>query len=178
MVTEGLGKPASFLSVLVSLQAGTAIAGAAASGRIVKRLGEIAATSIAFALAAAGMFLTVFPSLAAVVAGYALAGFAIPLGGVSAYNALQHRTPGRLLARTMVAFTSAVGLPQTIAIPAAAALLAIVGFRTLVLICSAIAILASGYMWRGRALTQTSDAATPTAEPRAEPTPAGAPDHR
>jgi MFS family permease len=165
VVTEGLGKPASFLSVLISVQAGTAIVGAMLSARIVKRLGEVAATSIAFALAGVGIFLTVFPSLSAVVAAYALAGFAVPLGGVSAYNALQHRTPARLFARTMVAFASAVGLPQAIAIPAAAVLLATVGFRTLVLICFAIAMLASAYVWRGRALTQRSREATPTARP-------------
>ena len=113
----------------------------------------------------AGIFLAVFPSLATVVAAYALAGFAVPLGGVSAYNALQHRTPGRLLARTMVAFTSAVGLPQAIAIPAAAILLATVGFRTLILICVAIAMFASAYVWRGRALTQPSRGATLAARP-------------
>jgi hypothetical protein len=153
VVTEGLGKPAAFLSVLISVQAVTAIVAAMLSARIVKRLGEIAATSIAFALAGAGMFLTVFPSLAAVIAAFALAGFAVPLGGVSAYNAAQRCIPPRLFARTMVAFTGAVGLPQAIAIPAAAAALAIVGFRTLILICFAIAMLASAYMWRGRALT-------------------------
>jgi MFS family permease len=171
VVTEGLGKPASFLSALISVQAGTAIIGAMLSARIVKRLGEIAATSIAFALAGAGIFLAVFPSLTAVVAAYALAGFAVPLGGVSAYNALQHRTPARLFARTMVAFTSAVGLPQAIAIPATAVLLAAVGFRTLVLTCVAIAMLASAYVWRGRALTQPSPEATPPA--RVLPRPQG-----
>jgi MFS family permease len=153
VVTEGLGKPAGFLSVLISVQAVTAIVGAMVSARIVKRLGEIATTSIAFALAGAGMFLTVFPSLAAVFAAFALAGFAVPLGGVAAYNAAQRQIPPRLFARTMVAFTSAVGLPQAISIPAAAAALTIVGFRTLVLICFAIAMLASVYMWRGWALT-------------------------
>ena len=168
VVTEGLGKPAGFLSVLISGQAVTAIVGAMLSARIVKRLGEIAATSIAFVLAGAGIFLAVFPSLAAVLAGYALAGFAVPLGTVSAYNAAQRHIPPRVFARTMVAFTGAVGLPQVIAIPAAAATLAIVGFRTLVLICFAIVMLASAYMWRGRALTSPSRTrrhkVTPTAQ--------------
>jgi hypothetical protein len=174
VVTEGLGKPAGFLGVLISVQAVTAIAGAMLSARIVKRLGEIAATSVAFALAGAGMFLTVFPSLPAVFAAFALAGFAVPLGGVSAYNAAQRQIPPRLFARTMVAFTSAVGLPQAISIPVAAAALAITGFRTLILICFAIAMLASAYMWRGRALTSPSRRrwrkrkATPTAQLAAE----------
>jgi hypothetical protein len=74
VVTDGLGKPAGFLGVLVSVQAGAAIAGSMLSARIVKRLGEVAATSVAFAIAGTGMFLTVFPSLAAVVAAYAVAG--------------------------------------------------------------------------------------------------------
>jgi MFS family permease len=168
VVTEGLGRPAAFFSVLISVQAGTAIVGAMLSARIVKRVGEIAATAIAFALGGAGIFLTVFPSLAAVIGAYALAGFAVPLGGVSAYNALQHRTPGRLFARTMVAFTSAVSLPQAIGIPAAAVLLVTVGFRTLILICFAITMLASAYVWRGRGLTQPSRRATLAAHPLVE----------
>ena len=154
--------------MLISVQAGTAIVGAMLSARIVKRVGEIAATAIAFALGGAGIFLTVFPSLAVVIGAYALAGFAVPLGGVSAYNALQHRTPGRLFARTMVAFTSAVSLPQAIGIPAAAVLLVTVGFRTLILICFAITMLASAYVWRGRGLTQPSRRATLAAHPLVE----------
>jgi MFS family permease len=168
VVTDGLGKPADFLGVLVSVQAGTAIVGSMLSARIVRRLGEVAATSLAFAIAGTGMLLTMFPSLVAVVAAYALAGFAVPVGSVSAYNALQHRIPAHLLARTMVAFASAMGLPQVIAIPAAAAVLGIVGFRPLVLTCFAIVMLASAYVWRGRALTQ------PAAESRRLPVPGAA----
>jgi Major Facilitator Superfamily len=162
VVTEGLGKPAGFLSVLISVQAATAIVGAVASARIVKLLGEIAAAGIAFALAAASMFLTVFPSLSIVVVAYALAGFALPLGSVSVYNAAQRRIPAHLFARTMVAFTSAVGLPQAIVIPIAASVLTIVGYRPLVLCCFAITILAAAYMWRGRGLTRSGGTSTPT----------------
>jgi GcpE protein/Major Facilitator Superfamily len=161
VVTDGLGKPAGFLSVLISVQAGTAIAAATVSARIVKRLGEIAATSVAFAIAGAGLVLTVFPTLAMVLTAYALAGFAVPLGGVSAYSAAQRCIPGQAFARTMVTFASAVALPQAIGIPAAAAVLPIVGFRPLVLICFAIMMLASAYTWRGRALTRPSREATP-----------------
>jgi MFS family permease len=161
VVTDGLGKPAGFLSVLISVQAGTAVAAATVSARIVKRLGEIAATSLAFTLAGTGLILTVFPSLAVVVTAYALGGFAVPLGGVSAYSAAQRRIPRPAFARTMVAFTSAVALPQAIGIPAAAAALPIAGFRPLVLIAFAIMMLASVYMWRGRALTRPSREATP-----------------
>jgi hypothetical protein len=162
VVTEGLGKPAGFLSVLISVQAGTAIFAAMLSARIVKRLGEIAATSVAFVLAGAGMLLTVFPSLAVVVTAYALAGFAVPLGGVSAYSAAQRRIPRQVFARTMVTYNSAISLPQAIGIPAAAAMLAIVGFRTLILIGFAIVMLATAHMWRGRALTRPSRETTPT----------------
>jgi MFS family permease len=171
VVTDGLGKPAGFLSVLISVQAGTAIVAATMSARIVKRLGEIAATSVAFALAGIGMFLTVFPSLAVVITAYAVAGFAVPLGGVSAYSAAQRRIPAPVFARTMVTFTSAVALPQAIGIPAAAAVLGIVGFRPLILTCFAIVMLASAYMWRGRALTRPSGEAT-QAETLAADTPA------
>jgi len=161
VVTDGLGKPAGFLSVLISVQAGTAVAAATVSARIVKRLGEIAATSLAFALAGTGLILTVFPSLTVVVTAYALAGFAVPLGGVSAYSAAQRRIPRQAFARTMVAFASAVVLPQALGIPAAAAVLPIAGFRPLVLVAFAIMMLASVCMWRGRALTRPSREATP-----------------
>jgi hypothetical protein len=161
VVTEGLGKPAGFLSVLVSVQALTAIVAATLSARIVTWLGEIVTTSVAFVLAGAGIFLTVFPSLAVVFTAYALAGFAVPLGTVSAYSAAQRRIPAPVFARTLVTFTSAVALPQAIGVPAAAAMLTIVGFRPLVLICFAIVMLASAYMWRGRALTRPSRETTP-----------------
>jgi hypothetical protein len=154
VVTEGLGRPAGFLGVLVSVQAGTAIIGAMMSARIVKRLGEIAATSIAFALAGAGMLMVVFPALPVVVAAYAVGGLAVPIAAASANNAAQSRIPARLFARTTIAFTSAVGLPQAVMIPAAAAVLTVVGFRTPVLICFAIAMLSSVFMWRGRVLTR------------------------
>jgi MFS family permease len=187
VVTDGLGKPAGFLSVLVSVQAGTAIFAAMLSARIVRRLGEIGATTVCFVLAGASMFLTVFPSLAVVITAYALAGFALPLGGVAAYSAAQRRIPAHVFARTMVTYTSAVALPQAIGIPVAAAVLTIVGFRQLILICFAIIMLMSAYMWRGRALTWPSRETTPTdlsaatdnaahlAQPAVPPPPAPAP---
>jgi hypothetical protein len=176
VVTEGLHRPAGFLTVLVSVQALTAIVAATLSARIVRRLGEIAATGVAFALGGAGMVMTVFPSLPVVIAAYALAGLAVPLGGVSAYSALQRRTPAPVFARTAIAFTSAVGFPQVISIPAAAALLAFAGFRPLVLICFAIVMLIAAYMWRGRALTRpgpevTLEAPSPEAPSPEAPSP-------
>jgi MFS family permease len=154
VVTEGLHKTPDFLSVLFSLQAVTAIVGATASARIMKRFGEVATASVSIALCGAGCFLTVFPSLPAVAAGYMLAGFGFPVALVSVGYATQRRTPAHLLGRTMVALTSAQGLPQAISITAVAALVAIVDFRVIILICVAIAMLASAYVWRGRALTQ------------------------
>jgi hypothetical protein len=78
----------------------------------------------------------------------------MPVALVSVTNATQRRTPARLLGRTMVGLTSALALPQAIAVPAVAALLAIADFRTLILTATAIVMLASAYVWRGRSLTQ------------------------
>jgi MFS family permease len=168
VVTKELGKPAAFISVFVSVQAATAIIGALVSARTVKRFGELTAASISIGLAAVGILLTAVPSVVAVGGGYALAGFAGPIAGVSAYSAAQRRIPAELFGKTIVALTSAVSLPQALAIPAAAAMLSIVGFRTLILACFAIVTIAAAYLWLGRALTRPSRQETPAAGAEAE----------
>jgi MFS family permease len=143
---DGLHKPPSFVGVLMVTQGVGAVAGAASAARIDRRAGELALAALGMGLTSAGALLMISASLPVVLAGKVLFGAGVPWIVVGAVTLLQRRTPDRLQGRVYSAADLLLGAPQTASIAAGAALLAVVGYRWLLVAEAVVVGLAGAYL--------------------------------
>lgn len=127
VVTVQLGRPASFVGVLASLQGAGAIVGGLLAGRFLDRLSEIRFGALGAALFTVGLVLRGLPWLPGVVAGAVIAGVGLPWTVVAAMTAVQRHTPGEMLGRVSATATTLTFAPLAAAIPAGAGLVAVAG---------------------------------------------------
>jgi MFS family permease len=149
---DGLHRTPSFVGVLMATQGVGAVAGAAGAARVERRTGEVVLAGLGMTLVAAGALLMISGSLAVVLAGDVLFGAGAPWIVVGAVTLLQRRTPGHLQGRVYAAADLILGAPQTASIAAGAALLAVVGYRWLLLAEAAMVAVAAAYL-----LTRSGD---------------------
>ncbi|NUR69216.1 MAG: MFS transporter [Hamadaea sp.] len=136
VVTVQLGRPASFVGVLASLQGAGAIVGGLLAGRGLDRLSEVRFGVLGGALFTAGLVLRGLPWLPGVVAGALLAGIGLPWTVVAAMTAVQRHTPDELLGRISATATTLTFAPLAAAIPAGAGLVAVAGTGPALVIAS------------------------------------------
>jgi len=122
VVVNGQHRPASFVSVYVTVQGVGAVATGLGAAWAVRRLGELRTVGLGLILLAAAFFLLALSGLFAALTGAVLLGASLPLLGVGANTLLQRRTPDRLLGRAFAAYNLLLAIPQAIAIAAGAAL--------------------------------------------------------
>ncbi|MFF7601907.1 MFS transporter [Streptomyces mirabilis] len=131
VVDAGLHRPPTFLGILGSLQGAGAIAAGVAAAVFMRRAGEGRTVVLGLACAAAGFLLSAAPSLLAVAPGAVLIGASLPLIVAGVMTLFQRRTPASLMGRTDAALNVLIGVPQTVAIAAGAALIALVDYRVM-----------------------------------------------
>jgi MFS family permease len=146
VVTAGLRHSASFIGVLLAVQGVTGIIGAITAGPILKRFTERHLVVIGLVAATGTPLLLALPNLAAVLAGFAIGGLALPWVLVSATTALQRRSPEQILGRVSGAFNLVLTIPQLVSIGVGAALITRVGYRELLIIVAAVMALSSAYL--------------------------------
>ncbi len=133
VVTLGLDKPAAFVSVLLFTQGiGAAVLGAL-TGRLVGRLGPLAAMKMAAAGCAASTILFAVPSTPVVVFACIALGGAFALLSVSVMTYLQDVAPSAQRGRVMAAANMLMMLPQTLFIAIGSGLVAAAPFRAIIL---------------------------------------------
>jgi hypothetical protein len=153
LVDKGLHRPPEFIGVLASAQGVGAVLGGLLSARLIRRLGELAATAIGLAACGTGAAVCLIPLLPTVLAGRAISGFGLAVTLVAFNTILQRRTPKALIGRvSMVAETFTSG-PQAISIAAGATLVSILDYHWLLLIVLTGMIIGAVYLWTGRQLT-------------------------
>ncbi|MFJ4552981.1 MFS transporter [Streptomyces sp. NPDC088817] len=131
VVDAGLHRPPTFLGVLSSLEGAGAIAAGVGAAVLMRRAGEGRTVMLGLACAAAGFSLSAAPSLLAVAPGTLLIGASLPLIIAGVMTLFQRRTPASLMGRTDAALSVLIGVPQTTAIAAGAALIALVDYRVM-----------------------------------------------
>lgn len=136
VVTVQLGRPASFVGVLASLQGAGAIVGGLLAGRALDRLSEIRFGVLGGLLFAVGLVLRGLPWLPGVVAGAVIAGVGLPWTVVAAMTAVQRNTPNELLGRVSATATTLTFAPLAVAIPAGSGLVAVAGVWPALVIAS------------------------------------------
>jgi MFS family permease len=146
IVDDGLHKPPSFVGVLMVTQGVGAVAGGVSAAPVCRRAGELALAGLGMALCAAGALLMLSASLPVVLAGKVLFGAGGPWIVVGAVTLLQRRTPDRLQGRVYSAADLLLGAPQTASIATGAALVAVVGYRPLLVAEAVVVGLAGAYL--------------------------------
>jgi MFS family permease len=154
-------RPASFVSVYVTVQGVGAVVSGLGAAWAVRRLGELRTVGLGLILLAAAFFLLALPGLFAALTGAVLLGASLPLLGVGANTLLQRRTPDRLLGRAFAAYNLLLAIPQTIAIAAGAALFTVLE-PSMLFAAMALAVLAAACSLMPR---EVADQHTAQAEP-------------
>ena len=172
VVTAGLHHTASFVGVVIPLVGVGSVAGGLTATPLLQRLSEGMLTVLGLACLAAGVLLMTLPSLGPVLAGAVLMGVVFPWVNVAAITALQRRTPGDLLGRVSGAFGLSLTIPQVTSIGLGAALIAIVGYRVLLVVIAAAAVAAATFLVSHPAARQRLEpAGTPEAAAPGAPDP-------
>jgi MFS family permease len=146
IAAQGLHQSPAFVGVLVAIQGVGALFGGPTAAPLVRRIGEGRLVGLGLILAAAAAVLEMPPSLASVIVGVALFGVSLPWIVVGFMTLVQRRTPTQLQGRVYSAADTLVTTPQTISIAVGAALIGIVGYRTLLGAMAGVILLAAAYL--------------------------------
>jgi MFS family permease len=173
---DALGKPASFVGVLMAVQGVGAIAGALTATQALTRHGELRTAGFGMTIFALGALLMADSALGVVLAGKVLFGLGLPWIVVALLTLLQRSTPPHLQGRAFAASELALGAPQTLSIALGAALVAVVDYRFVLVVQAATVGLAGVYLltrmhgsWRPWTGTSTTSSSLPTGSPERTP---------
>lgn len=142
-ITDGLHVSATWIGVTQAVMGAGAILGGLTLAAGLRRWGELPVAAVGLVLLAAGSACYLLPSLAAVVGTRAVAGFGLTWAIGASNTALLRYTPSGMQGRVSATSEMTFALPQTISIAVGAGLLALVGFRPLV-VAESVVILAAG----------------------------------
>jgi len=145
-ITQALGRPASFIGVLGTLQGVGSIAGGLTAGRMLRRLGDLRTLGIGIVLFAVGDLLWLILSLPVVLAAMAIAGCGIVWAVVALSTAYQRRSPQHVQGRVAAASNMLFSVPQTISIATGAALISVVDYRVEIVAMAIGTVLSAAYL--------------------------------
>jgi MFS family permease len=145
-ITQALGRPASFIGVLGTLQGVGSIAGGLTAGRMLRRLGDLRTLGIGIVLFAVGDLLWLILSLPVVLVAMAIAGCGIVWAVVALSTAYQRRSPQHVQGRVAAASNMLFSVPQTISIATGAALISVVDYRVEIVAMAIGTVLSAAYL--------------------------------
>jgi MFS family permease len=143
---SGLHRRPAFVGVLVALQGVGAVVGGPTAAMLVRRLGEGRLVAIGLLAAASGAALEIPTALPTVIAGFILFGMAIPWIVVALITLTQRLTPNNLQGRAYSAVDAIITTPQTMSIALGAGLIAVTGYRVLLVAMAATMSAAAAYL--------------------------------
>jgi MFS family permease len=145
-ITQALGRPASFIGVLGTLQGVGSIAGGLTAGRMLRRLGDLRTLGIGIVLFAVGDLLWLILSLPVVLVAMAIAACGIDWAVVALSTAYQRRSPQHVQGRVAAASNMLFSVPQTISIAVGAALISLVDYRVEIVAMAIGTVLSAAYL--------------------------------
>jgi MFS family permease len=167
VVTDGLGRPPTFIGVLQSAQGVGAIAGGLTAALVMRRIGELRLTVVGLVLFAVGTALMGTGMLPIVLAGRVSAGVGFPWAIIAILTLLQRLAPADLQGRVFAAFQVSTSVPQAISIAIGAGLIAVLDYRIVLGIEASVILVAAMILSAARAGSAVA------AQPRAEDEPVG-----
>jgi MFS family permease len=164
VVDDGLGRPPSFIGVILGAQGVGAILAGLAAPRALDRLGEVAVFRLGLALSAVGLLVFAAPVVGGVLAAAGVFGAGLPWVVVGSATLIQRSSPLHLQGRVFAAFEWCFGIPQTASIALGAVLVGVVPFRELLAATALLTVLAVAV---ARAPREARRAPRPRREPAA-----------
>jgi MFS family permease len=143
----GLHQRPAFVGILVAVQGIGAVIGGPTAAALVRSLGEHRLVAVGLLTAAAAAVLELPPAMVPVIAGFILFGMAIPWIVIALITLTQRLTPSEIQGRTYSAADMLITTPQTISIALGAALIAVTGYRPLLIAMAGTMAFASAYLF-------------------------------
>ena len=166
---DAFDKPATYVSVIVSVQGVGAVLGGLGSSAVVKRIGEVAAAVVGLVLMAAGILVMAGTHGFVVVCVSAAAlGAALPLIMVALMTLIQRRTPQPIMGRVSAAIEVVFAVPQAISLALGSLLVVLLSYRQIFVIIAVVTAGAGIYIaafLRGQIADDVRRPATETPEP-------------
>jgi MFS family permease len=162
-LTDHFDKPATYVSVIVSVQGIGAVVGGVLSARCVRRLGEVATSTLGLVLlGVSALGIAASPVMAGVLVSIVLFGASLPLLVVAYMTILQRRTPQRLMGRVSTAAEVVMTVPSAISLAFGAVLVTLIDWRWIFLVIGVATLAGAGHVafWlRDELRGRTSEAA-------------------
>jgi MFS family permease len=127
---DAFDRPATFVSVIVSVQGVGAVAGGLASSAVVKRIGEIATCVVALVVLVAGILIMAGThSIVVVCLSAAVFGASLPPITISLMTLIQRRTPQAIMGRVSAAIEVVMATPQAVSLGLGSLLVVLLSYR-------------------------------------------------
>jgi MFS family permease len=144
---DAFARPATFVSVIVSVQGVGAVGGGLASSAVVKRLGEVAACVVGLVVLVAGILIMAWThSIVVVCLSAAVFGAALPLITVALMTLVQRRTPQAIMGRVSTAIEVVFAAPQAVSLALGSLLVVVLSYRQIFVIMGVVTLLAAAYI--------------------------------
>jgi MFS family permease len=144
---DAFDRPATFVSVIVSVQGVGAVCGGLASSAVVKRIGEVASCVVGLLALVVGLFVIAWTdSMIVVCLSAAVFGAALPIITVSLMTLIQRRTPQAIMGRVSAAVEVVMTTPQAISLALGAFLVVVLSYRQIFAIMGVVTALAAAYI--------------------------------
>jgi MFS family permease len=144
---DAFDKPATFVSVIVSVQGVGAVAGGVASSAVIKRIGEVATCVVGLGLMVAGILvIAVTHSIVVVCLSAALFGASIPPIMVAYMTLIQRRTPQAIMGRVSTAAEVVMAGPQAVSLAVGSLLVVLLSYRSIFVVMAVVTAVAAAYV--------------------------------
>jgi MFS family permease len=144
---DGFDKPATYVSVIVSVQGVGAVAGGLSCSAVVKRIGEVGACVVGLVLLVVGILvMAVTHSFVVVCLSAAVFGASLPPITIAFMTLIQRRTPQPIMGRVSTAVEIVMATPQAISLAVGSLLVALLSYRTIFVVMAVVTAAAAAYI--------------------------------
>jgi MFS family permease len=144
---DAFDRPATFVSVIVSVQGVGAVIGGLTSSWVVRRIGEVAACVVGLVLLVVGILVMAWThSIVVVCLSAAVFGASLPLIVVAFMTLIQRRTPQAIMGRVSTAVEVVMATPQAISLALGSLLVVLLTYRQIFLVMGVVTAVAAGYL--------------------------------
>jgi hypothetical protein len=162
---DAFDKPATFVSVIVSVQGVGAVAGGLASSAVIKRVGEVATCVVGLGLMVAGILvIAATHTIVVVCLSAAIFGASIPPIMVAFMTLIQRRTPQAIMGRVSTAAEVVMAGPQAVSLAVGSLLVVLLSYRSIFVVMAVVTAVAAVYLAVALRQQIAADVRRPVAE--------------
>lgn len=144
---DAFDKPATYVSVIVSVQGVGAVAGGLTCSAVVKRIGEVGTCVVALVLMVLGILVMgTTQSFVVVCLSAAVFGASLPPITIAFMTLVQRRTPQPIMGRVSTAVEIVMATPQAISLALGSLLVVLLSYRSIFVVMAVVTAAATAYL--------------------------------